>query len=256
MQNALTVPDGEKIRELRAAAGMTQEKLAAMSNVHTRTVQRAEKGTPMQAESLADIASALKVQVPQIVRAAELEEEEVDDLEAKSLIVLRPIVSGMALINTIRGSFDGAITCEAEPTQQNIDPLTELITALEQWMPQPWRSPSDEPEFPLSARLRVAVTLTEQLKVLATHEISVFISTYTAKAQIPRYDYEERQMYITARTPFDLVTICRIVIAPAARGERMTLKVNDLYVKPKAPIFEAPEDLQAHADQRDDEIPF
>jgi DNA-binding XRE family transcriptional regulator len=31
--------NGEKIRQLRAEAGMTQEKLAIMSNVNPRTVQ-------------------------------------------------------------------------------------------------------------------------------------------------------------------------------------------------------------------------
>lgn len=255
MESRFTVPHGEKIKELRSRAGMTQEKLGLMSNVDRRTIQRAEKSTPLQIDSLASIASALNVPLPQITRPTETEDD-FEDAQAKSVIVLRPVQSGMALINTVRGSFDGTIGCEAEPTPENIDTLTAIVATIEEAMPNPWRKPTEEPDFPLSARLRVAVDLGEHLKRLEGYSISVFVATYTARTQVPHYDMDEGAMYTTSRTPYELVTICKILLAPANRGDRISLKVNDLYVQPQPPAFESPEELQAHADRTDQGAPF
>lgn len=224
---------------------MTQDILGVKSNVDKRTIQRAETGKPMQMESLAGIASALNVPLSQIIESAEKKDGDGDDgedLAAQSLIVLRPVESGMALINTIHGSFDGKITCEAEPTVDNIDVLTAITSAIEGMMPDPWR-PADEPDFLLSAKLRHAVDLNGQLKQLDGFDIAVYVATYTAQAMMPSFDMDTGEMYISHRTPLSLVNICRIMIAPTARGDRITLKVDDLYVPPKAPVFE-PADME------------
>jgi transcriptional regulator with XRE-family HTH domain len=57
---------GETVTKLRTQLGMTQDKLAAMSNVDIRTVQRAEKGERIQLETVASLAAALKVTVPEL----------------------------------------------------------------------------------------------------------------------------------------------------------------------------------------------
>ena len=239
MENRNAKPNGDKIRDLRRLAGMTQHILGVKSGVDQRTVQRAEAGKPMQMESLSNIASALNVPLRQILAAlSDGAEDDADALLAQSLIVLRPTQSGMALINTVAGSFDGKISCEAEPTTDNVDVLTALTSALEGMMPDPWRTPMEEPEFPLSARLRAAVAISGQIEQLAGFGIAVFNATYTAKAQIPYYDMDEGHMSVSGRSPYELVTLCRIIIAPATR-DRISLKVDDLYVPPKAPVFEA-----------------
>lgn len=239
MENRNTNPNGEKIRKLRDFAGMTQEKLGLMSNVDRRTIQRAEAGKPMLIESLSSIASALNVPLTHILNVANGNADyDVEELLAQSLIVLRPTQSGMALINSIHGSFVGNITCEAEPTTENVEVLTALIGAIEGMMPDPWRNPMEDPDFPLSERLRMAVTINEQIKQLDTFGIAVFTAAYTAESQVPRYDMDEGHMYISNRTPYERVTICRIVIAMANK-DRITLKVDDLYVPPKGPVFEA-----------------
>lgn len=224
---------------MRGLAGMTQEILGIKSGVDRRTIQRAETDKPMQMESLSSIASALNVRVSEIIRTAENEDgTNAEDLAAQSLIVLRPVDSGMTLINTLEASFDGKITCEAEPTSENIDVLEAMTSAIEAMMPNPWRTPMEEPVFPLSARLRQAVSLNQQIKQLLDFGIAAFVATYTAKAQMPYYDIDTGEMYVTSRTPRELVTICRIMLAPIARSDRITLKVDDLYVPSKAPAFE------------------
>lgn len=239
MENRNPVPNGEKIRELRERAGMTQDKLGIMSNVDRRTIQRAEVSKPMQMESLSSIASALNVPLPQILGSSNGRDDyQAEELLAQSLIVLRPVQSGMALINSVCGSFDAKISCEAEPNVDNIEVLTAFIEGVEGIMPDPWRAPIDEPGFVLSARLRMAVGMNEQIKQLEEFGISVFTGIYTAKTQIPRYDLDEGHMYVTNTTPFEQVTICRIMVA-AAKQDRITLKVDDLYVPPKASSLEA-----------------
>ncbi len=175
------------------------------------------------------------VPLTQIIETAEKQDgDDVEDLAAQSLIVLRPAESGMTLINTIHGAFDGKITCEAEPTPENIDALTALTSAIETMMPDPWQAPTDEPATPLSDKMRQAVVMTGQIKQLEGFGIAAYVGTYTAQAQKPNYDMDTGEMYITHRTRMSLVTICRIMLAPLSRGERITLKVDDLYVPPKA----------------------
>jgi hypothetical protein len=179
-----------------------------------------------------------------------------DDLKSKSLVVLNRIRSGITLLNIVRDSYQGSITCDADPTPQNVDAMTAVVGKLEEIMQQPWARPGDQLELSLSERLRAAVTIGEHLKHLESEAVGFFAGTYTARTQVPRYDNEEGEMYITGRTPFELVTMFRVVIAPAGSGDRLTVKANDIYVPPKAPAFESGDDLQAQADKLDEDIPF
>ena len=54
---------GANIRRIREQRPWTQEQLAGAANVDVRTVQRAEKGEPISAESLQAIAGALDVSI-------------------------------------------------------------------------------------------------------------------------------------------------------------------------------------------------
>lgn len=256
MEKSMTLSKGRKIRGLREAAGMTQEKLAIMSNVDRRTVQRAEQGSRLQMESLASLAATLNVPVAQII-TVEDGLGEIDEVTAKSLVVLNRIQSGIKLINIVRDSYEGKITCEADPTMENIDDLTAIVGGLERLMPQPWRKPSDEVEFLLSERLRTAVVFGEQLKNLEAQGVAFYAGTYTAQAQVPSMDYETHAMFITNRTPFELVTMCVIIVAPADRGDRITVQANNIYVPP-ASKASGPEALQGPQSQlhQGDDIPF
>lgn len=62
----------ERIRELRMSRGWTQEKLADVANVHTRTIQRIENDEVSSIQSLNAIAEALNVE-PKILHCEETE---------------------------------------------------------------------------------------------------------------------------------------------------------------------------------------
>jgi transcriptional regulator with XRE-family HTH domain len=238
MDKPMTSSDGGKIRELREGAGMTQEKLAIMSRVDRRTVQRAEQGTRLQMETLSSLAAALNVPVSQII-STELKVDEIDELTAKSLVVLNRIQSGIALLNIVRDNYDGRIACEAEPTPDNVDALTSIIGKLEEIMPDPWRRAQDDVTLTLSDRLRAAVAIGEQIKVLEGKGVAFYAGTYTARTQIPWQDYDTGEMQTSSRTPYQLVTNFVVIVAPLSNGERITVKEKNVYAPPKAPAFES-----------------
>lgn len=59
MDEELKVTDGEQIRRMRRARGLTQEKLALIAGVSTLTVGRIERGETTTARTLAMIERAL-----------------------------------------------------------------------------------------------------------------------------------------------------------------------------------------------------
>lgn len=252
MEKQMTMSNGAKIRELREAAGMTQDKLAAMSRVDRRTVQRAEQGTRLQMETLSSLAAALGVLVANIIVNG-VRHEDIDDLGAKSLVVLNRIRSGMMLMNIVRDSYEGTISCEAEPTSENIEALSAVITKLESLMPQPWERPHQRLSFPLSERLKAAVEVGEQLRQLEGWGIAFYAGTYTARTQVPTWDGDHGEMFISSRTPYELVTICRVIVAHSGQGDRITTKANDIFV-PTKPLSDTP--TENDKKPLDDEIPF
>jgi transcriptional regulator with XRE-family HTH domain len=236
--------DGAKLTKLRAQMGMTQEKLAAMSNANVRTIQRAERGGHLQIETAASLAAALKVTVQELsVPEATAASPEAEESESNA-VVLRPITSGKALIETVYDSFSGKLYCEVEPTAENVDALTSMIDEIEGLIPDPWAHP--EPGLSLSDRLRRAVTITSKLALLEGMGVAVFAGTYTARAQIPRLHGEEYTMYIRSSSPFEPVTICRVMLAPRTAG-RVVIKVNDKWTEPAPSATDTNEE---------DDIPF
>lgn len=238
--------DGAKLIRLRTQLAMTQEKLAAMSNASIRTVQRAERGGQLQIETAASLAAALKITLPELsVADATVASSLGADEGDSNAVVLRPIDSGKALLEIVYDSFSGKLYCEVEPTAENIDALTSMVDEIEGLIPNPWADP--EPGLTLSQRLRHAVTLTSKLTLLQDIGVAVFAGTYTARAQVPRYDSDEGHMYIKGRFPFEAVTICRVMLAPRQAG-RVVIKVNDKWTAL------APSAVETN--EQEDDIPF
>ena len=141
-------------------------------------------------------------------------------------VVLRRITSGKTLIDLVCGSFSGKLYCAAEPTEENIDALTDMVERIERLIPQPWVPPFEAESLSLAQRLREALAITAQLAELEKFGIAVFAGTYTARAQVPHYDPDEGCMAIRITQKFEPVTVCRVSINPVG-VERVTVKVSD-----------------------------
>jgi transcriptional regulator with XRE-family HTH domain len=189
--------DGDRVRELRVLQGMTQEKLGAMSKVNHRTVQRAERSQSLQLDTLASLAATLGVTVGELTLTdGDPDQTDQPETSESNAVVLRRITSGKTLIDLVCGSFSGKLYCAAEPTEENIDALTDMVERIERLIPQPWVPPFEAESLSLAQRLREALAITAQLAELEKFGIAVFAGTYTARAQVPHYDPDEGCMAI------------------------------------------------------------
>jgi transcriptional regulator with XRE-family HTH domain len=229
---------------------MTQEKLAAMSNVNNRTVQRAERGEFLQLDTLASLAAALGVVVAELTLPDDsVEQIEQPEMGESNVVVLRRMTSGMALIELICDSFSGKLYCAAEPTEDNIATLTDLVERIERLTPKPWVPPFEVEDLTMAQRLREALATTSQMAELEKFDIAVFAGTYTARAQVPRYDPDEGCMATNIRQKFEPVTVFRVSINPIG-VDRITVKVSDKWQD------EPPLPPQSGGYDDDDEIPM
>lgn len=232
---------------LRVREGMTQEKLAAMSGVNIRTIQRAEKGGSVQLDTVASLAAALKVTVAELSVGEGTESDGRGDeadvtTRDRNAVVLRRMTSGKALLDIICNSFSGNVDCEAEPTTENVEVLTTLIEQIEPLVPKPWHTPMEEVSLSLVDRLRTAVGLTAKIAALEEFGVAVFAGTYMAVARVPRYDPDENVMYTKAGFPLEPVTICRVLLAEGTQ-DRVVIKVTDKWTEPSSTTPDAPDDI-------------
>lgn len=99
--------DGDQIRRRRDTLGLTQAQLAKNAGYDTRTIQRAEAGTPILNQAAAVIAQALKVRLDQI-RPRQLDLLDVEakkEIEASAgVVMLLPCRSGRTLHQAISGT--------------------------------------------------------------------------------------------------------------------------------------------------------
>ena len=68
MANTVT-PDGIRIRKLRIRRGWTQEQLAEIAGVSTRSIQRAERGSAASLETLRALAGAFEIEIAELLAA-------------------------------------------------------------------------------------------------------------------------------------------------------------------------------------------
>jgi transcriptional regulator with XRE-family HTH domain len=246
---------GETVSKLRMQQCMTQEILAAKSNVNIRTVQRAEKGGYLQLETVASLAAALNVTVPELsvndVDDVDLPDPDDDDQKPlpRNAVVLHRVMSGKTLLDIVSDSFSGKLYCSVEPTADNVEVLSAMAEEIEGLIRNPWASPTVS--MSLAQRLRAAVALTAKLQSLEAVEIAVFAGTYTAMAQVPRFDYEEGHMYTRDDTPFEPVTICRIMLTVKSLP-RIIMFVDDKWMEPE-PTYQ---DESDHPFPDDEDSPF
>ena len=89
MMKKKILPDGAKLKNLRLKCKMTQEQLAEASGLSKKSIQRAEKGEPVQIYTLEVIAKALNVKYDDLLANANDQEE----------IKLNSIVKGQDLVS-------------------------------------------------------------------------------------------------------------------------------------------------------------
>lgn len=232
--------DGEKLRNLRAAKGMSQEKLAILANVNKRTIQRAEKGDPVGLETAAFIADAVGVS-PASLRGRQPDLFDADKKEWNE-VVLVPVNSGRRVINALRTSFDAEISFDVEPTQDNIEPLAKLAEMLAPFTPEPWQSPFEQENPSQADVLKMQANINSLLPTLMEIGVNVFLGSYQAGRQLPSYDMDEGIMSVRSSAPLESVTISLVFISDTTSTHLMR-KPDDVYTEPKGFAAAMDEDI-------------
>lgn len=231
------VLDGDKLRTKRLAKGMTQDKLAALSRVETRTIQRAESGKPVAPETVAFIAAALGTR-PEDLRTAQLELPGVS--KAWNEVVLIPISSGRRIIETLQENFEATISFEVEPRKENIEPLAALGGFLDRFLPTPWEIPPNRYTPTIAEILQQQANLNEVLESLEELGVRVFVGTYRSKRQVPRWDYDEGCMYVRGNQREEDVQIALLVVSDTTSSH----------------LVSKPSDIATSFADLDEDIPF
>ncbi|MCB2130080.1 MAG: helix-turn-helix transcriptional regulator [Rhodobacteraceae bacterium] len=234
--------DGDKLRRLRTAKGMSQEKLAILANVNKRTIQRAENGDPIALETAAFIAEAVGVS-PASLRGTQLELFETENKEWDEVILV-PVSSGRRLIEALRGSFEAEVAFDVEPTKDNIEPLAQLAALLEPFKPEPWEIPQAQYDPSQADVLQKQAEVNALLPSLLDMGINVFLGSYPASRQIPRYDMDEGCMYVRHNFPYRAVQVALLVVSDTTASHLMR-KPDDLHVE-----------MESRRSDLDNDIPF
>ena len=215
--------DPDKVRSKREALAMTQEKLAAMSNVNARTIQRLESGHSVDKETLADVASALRITPEELL----LSEEGQGEAEATTWsATLNRVGSATRLIETLSSVRFAKLELQVEPTAANIETLKTLTRTIERYLPwDRWDTPPDEIPLPppLSEKLEAMAQINEHLQEIESFGWALFLGQYTELGILPRWHLDEGCWYTRKNQRHELFEVARVVIAPSNRGGKIVV---------------------------------
>ena len=236
------IPDGAKIASLRQAKTMTQEKLAAVSNVTSRTIQRLEAGKPTQAETINQVAASLEVMPTDIVRdlASENSGEHGDG------IILKPTASGIYLLEQITGSDRIDFGVAFEPWPEQTATVVPLLKRLEELHPHTfewWPEYNWSLQNSAAARLAAAAALNVELarlKELKPEGLHLLFGRYAVLGQKWR-QAEEGHWYTRVGQSEEPLQVAALRITP------VSVRTHWIPIQGK-PVVSPPWD--------DDQIPF
>jgi transcriptional regulator with XRE-family HTH domain len=200
--------DGQKIRDLRQIRGMTQEKLALLSKVSERTVQRAENGQPMAIETLNDLAAALEIPVSDLVA---------ENVAGKdTATILRRVTSARTFIDELGKAGVALFDCDVDPSKEEIEHVLALVEAVEQRLPVPWDVNMRPEPLSLRQKIELSVKVTDLLSEVENFGIGLFTAASWIRARYPYYDSDEGVTATYSRQRFESVMTLRIRLSRTA----------------------------------------
>ena len=171
MENKSTY--GKLIRRLREQRAWTQEHLAGVSDLNTRTIQRIENGeVPPSKESLMRIADAFDLNVRELISAAEGEDLTENQIQAfvkeyQNVTFLPRMTSGHELLKVIGDSHAALFEHDDLKEKQHAALVGSLLDDLKDLL-DIWSDTS------LQYRAEFAIDLTERLNELDSIGYIVF----------------------------------------------------------------------------------
>lgn len=208
--------DPQKMRSARERRALTQESLAYQARVNVRTIQRAESGLPIRAETLAEIAAVLGMPPIGLLRPAPEKEPEVAEAEseAEAHSSLKRVTSAEQVVRTLERAMMTVVECSAEPNEATLPVLRKIIGQLEKMLRHPCDPDRAPPlTFPsLIYRLESVAALNVALSDLEREGLALFMGTSSQYVKVPRMQ-EEGFMATSGRQRPQYVLAARFLVA-------------------------------------------
>ena len=208
--------DPVKMKSARERRALTQEALAHQARVNVRTVQRAESGHPLHAETVAEIAAVLGLPPAGLIRPGPAKEQEVAaaEVEESQTQVLKKVDRGEMVIATLERSVMAVLGCSAEPTAETMPALRALIQSLEALIRKPW-DPEDTPPLRFESlldRLDAVANVNAGLAEVERHGMALFMGVSSEYVKVPRWSEEGLMATHVGQRP-EYVRAARFMIA-------------------------------------------
>jgi transcriptional regulator with XRE-family HTH domain len=184
----------ERLIKLREAKGMTQENLAHKSNVSVRTVQRAEAGSPIDIETLAQLAATLGVLQEDLVASNPFD---TGDYGETQLAVLLPAKSGKEVADLFRVCADANIDHLVDiSTTGKVESVLQFLDAIEPHLPTltpeiDWDAPALNKVQKIRQKIQLEQMVQTALEAMKSIGLQLYIGQITAMIVVPRYDQDE-----------------------------------------------------------------
>lgn len=220
--------DVMKMRAARDRRALTQDKLAVEARVDVRTVQRAEAGSPLRQETIADLAAVLGLPVNDLI--AKGPEGKVDGAPVQlgdifgPGMVLKRATSGRQVIELLEQSALAKLECEADPTEGNLELLKSSIQLMEGMLPNPWDCDRAGPlNFTSQVdRVEKIAAVNKALVELERAGLALFYGSAWESAMMPSTG-EFRGMEVYRGQPSSFVQAARLVLSNYM-SERITVQ--------------------------------
>ena len=228
------------LRDARRKQGMTQEKLAAMSSVSIRTVQRAEEGKRRSAEVWKDFEEVLG-SGPVLARRVITDGKE-SSFFRKTYKPLKRLRTAKNLLDTVQITSVGKLDYDVEPTVEILPILKRAVEFLEPRMPQPWKldqrrcRPAN-----LVQQLEDETTLNGLIDELHGIGVSVYYESYWEDMIYPKED-EFGGLYVADRQEAEGRILLHVMLSASDKDTEPFPEVNDWGIE----IVES----------EDDDVPF
>lgn len=223
--------DAVKMKSARERRALTQEALAHQARVNVRTVQRAESGLPVHAETVAELAAVLGLPPAGLIRPGPQKEPEVaaSDLEESQTQVLKRVDRGEMVVATLERSVMAVLGCSAEPTAETMPALRNLVKALEAIIWNPWDFEETPPlKFgSLLDRLDTVASLNEALSQIELQGMALFMGVSSEYVKVPK-GTDERIMVTHTGQWAQYVRATRFVIADYT-SERLRMPADVIW---------------------------
>jgi transcriptional regulator with XRE-family HTH domain len=189
----------EKIRLLRKARAWSQEQLASVASISSRTLQRIEKGESASPETLMALASALEIDVSELTReiedmdTPEKENKPQQDREADqkkkepSIIFLTKVSTGQELCDLVIGVHGCNFANDELQSEQEINLVGGFLQEVEDWG-DIWNDVDHQ------YRLRTIFHFTESIQELEAQGLWVFAGRSTRKVRLRNQRLEKDEV--------------------------------------------------------------